>query len=182
MYKKILLISVAVVSTITTPLLAAECSKLGSPSYSANRVVRIGPVTIRSKVFVSGKKVREEVKRGPNIEVVLQTGRGIVVFIEKRNEGFRIPRPPRPKKRGESRIDRKKVGGNIQYTHLLKSDKGHWFTDVVVLCSPSGVLLKRKSQTLIRGKTATTTMSQSGIRIGRQPSTLFVVPKGVKIK
>ncbi len=143
---------------------ASECLKYGSPSYSANRVVKIGPNIIKSKVFVSGRNLREEIQRGNAIEVRIETSKNMMVYNPVKKQGFKISMRNPPKRPGKLRLEEKKIGKNIEITYLFKAKNGDWVPDVKTLCTTSGIPLKRQFVVVIGKKVIQATMTQRSFR------------------
>ncbi|MCF6322580.1 MAG: hypothetical protein L3J32_12545 [Rhizobiaceae bacterium] len=180
--KTMLLIITAIALVLpVNSAIASECVKYGKPSYSANRTVKIGPKVIRSKVFVSGNKLREEIKRGNGTEVRIITGSSMILFDPVGKTGVKFKSRKPPKRPGELRLAEKKIGKNIEISYLFKAKNGDWVPDVRTLCTSSGIPLKRQFVVVIGKKVIRATMSQSNIRPGAQSASLFKAPSDVKL-
>ena len=75
---------------------SGECAKYGKPTYQADRLVKIGGDTFRSRVYVMGDMEREEIDHGGGRTEVIIVARGEVLsFFPEAKVGMRrlAPKP-----------------------------------------------------------------------------------------
>lgn len=165
---------------------AGACSKFGSPSYQADREVSIGGETIRSKVYVSGARERQEIAvPGGRTQVRLTGDSSIVVFDPEARTGIQLPPPPPPKTRPARenvRIGVQDNGASKTVKTELRDDKGEWKLIEETVCRNDGIIQSQQFTVADpSGRVAQGQMSQSGISVGPQDATLFKVPSGVRL-
>lgn len=167
-------------------VLAGICSKFGSPSYQADRTVSIGGETIRSKIFVSGARERQEIAApGGRTEVRLAAGGAIIIFDPAAKTGMRLPPPPVPKIRlakENVRIGVHDDGPTKIVKMEVRDDKGDWKVTEEAVCRNDGIILSQQFTVGgTGGQVVSGQMSQSAISVGPQDQALFKLPSDVRL-
>jgi hypothetical protein len=162
--------------------LAPECEPFGKPSYTADRTVRIGGGTIRSKVIAAPGVVREEVALGGATQVRISRRNSRVSYDPDKKVGTRLPVRTGP--RGAGKNLRRTVsdqGGAKVVLFEGRNPQGGWDFVSETRCRADGVMLSRR--VMVPGQSGAlveANISQDNIRVGPVDRSQFNVPKDVK--
>ena len=163
--------------------LAPECEPFGKPSYTADRTVRIGGGTIRSRVIAAPGVVREEVALGGATQVRISRRNSRVAYDTEKKVGTRLPVRSGP--RGAGKNLRRTVsdqGGAKVVLFEGRNPQGGWDFVSETRCRADGVMLSRRVMVPNPGGgLIEANITQSNITVGPVNRALFNVPKDVKI-
>lgn len=164
---------------------SGECAKYGKPTYQADRLVKIGGDTFRSRVYVMGDMEREEIDHGGGRTEVIIVARGEVLsFFPEAKVGMRrsVAAGGRPKTpEGSIRAREERSGSNSRIILEARTDDGSWTVVNEVTCRSDGALLGRRSTVPLNGKMVPSEMIQQ-IRGGSVDRSMFTAPSGISFK
>lgn len=161
-----------------------ECSKFGKPTYQADRLVRLGGETVRSRVYVMGDMEREEIDRGGRIEVIIIARGQMITYSPDTKVGLRrsLGAMPKPKINKDSvRLREESSGTGAKLILETRSDDGSWTKVDEVTCRRDGVVLAKSSTVPINGRMVPMEMMQQ-IRGGPVDRNLFTPPSDIKFQ
>lgn len=168
---------------VALPACGNECVKVAPASYSADRSISGPAASLKSKVYVSGGKLREESsgQAGPEIKIMSAPGRGIVLFNPETKVGSHLPAPPSQRRR-DIKVDSRDRGDGTIVVTITADVNGQPQQISQMTCRKDGVLIEaRHTIPDEQGNSKSTlVIRDSNIVVGPQPASLFATPNGIK--
>lgn len=174
-------IAAAVGAGMAGGAIAAECGD-NTPDYTAKRTVIVNGQPVVFAVFVSGSKVREEQDVGGKKMFVLRLPAEHLsyAFDPDSKRGVNLPQVE-PNKINKTRVVELDQGGS-RVRHLQVLSNGTWEEVSATTCSSDGIMLHQTFTSVdMQGRLVTGELTQTDIKIGRLPTSLFRLPDDVVI-